>query len=253
MEKGYSKKVDLLFRYLEDSETRNISDYIDRISDNFIEYKDISEINVSNYRFLNSDISSIKNYSGYVYQYINDALNGRWDYSYDGGEDFRKHCLELGDDISKILLTKHFNCDNNFKTFRGVNISTFNEYGIYDINELVNLKGKYLFDYGFISTSFLEKTSYFKKEVPEGLIRNVLIEYNIGNDFGEGVYLENDNFSYCSCQNEFVINTESLAYVDNVILNDDGTAILKVYLIPKKVYRKDYRDLVEKNEKNNVH
>ena len=50
--------------------------------------------------------------------------------------------------------------------------------------------------------------------------------------------------SYSVSQNEFLINSESLGYVYDVLLNEDS-AILKVKLIPKRVYRKDYRNLIE--------
>ncbi len=248
MEKGYSKKIDSLFGFLDEDEINNISEYIKSDDREYLEYKSIGEINFINSNYNEEEKDIFRSYSGYIYQYVNDALNGNWDYSYDGDLDFKNRCLEIGRELNEVLLTsKNFSYDN-FKVFRGVPVSFFKEYGIDNLSELINLKNKYLFDYGFTSTSFLKDTSYFKKEVPEGVVRNVLIEYDVPSDFNEGVYLNNDDFSYSVSQNEYLINAESLGYVYDVVL-DGESAILKVKLIPKKVYRKDYRSLMEDNNK----
>ncbi len=247
MEKGYSKKIDSLFGFLDEDEINNISEYIKSDDREYLEYKSIGEINFINSNYNEEEKDIFRSYSGYIYQYVNDALNGNWDYSYDGDLDFKNRCLEIGRELNEVLLTsKNFSYDN-FKVFRGVPVSFFKEYGIDNLSELINLKNKYLFDYGFTSTSFLKDTSYFKKEVPEGVVRNVLIEYDVPSDFNEGVYLNNDDFSYSSSQNEYLINAESLGYVYDVVL-DGESAILKVKLIPKKVYRKDYRNLIKNNK-----
>lgn len=248
MEKGYSKKTEILFKFLDEDEINNINEYIMSDDRDYLEYKNINEISLKNDCYSEEEMNTFRSYSGYIYQYVNDALNGNWDYSYDGDLNFKNRCLELGRELNELLLTsKNFSSDN-FKVFRGVPVSFFKEYGINNLNELITLKNKYLFDYGFTSTSFLKDTSYFKCEVPEGVVRNVLIEYDVPSDFHEGVYLKNNNLSYSVSQNEYLINAESLGYVYDVVLNGD-VAILRVKLIPKKVYRKDYRNLIENNIK----
>ena len=244
MEKGYSKKVDSLFRFLDNEEIDNIKEYIASDDREYLEYKNVDAIDFFNEDYSGDDISIFRSYSGYIYQYVNNAINGSWDYSYDGDEKFKNRCLEIGRELNEILLNSKNLSSNNFKVFRGVPISFFKEYGIEIISELINLNNKYLFDYGFTSTSFLRDTSYFKKEIPDGVYRNVLIEYDVPRDFNEGVYLKNNDLSYSVSQNEFLINSESLGYVYDVLLNEDS-AILKVKLIPKRVYRKDYRNLIE--------
>ncbi len=248
MEKGYSKKTDFLFRFLDEDEINNINQYIMSDDRDYLEYKSIDEINFINSNYSEDDMAVFRSYSGYIYQYINDALNGNWDYSYDGDLNFKNRCLEIGRELNEVLLTSKNSPYDNFKVFRGVSVSFFKEYGIDNLSELINLKNKYLFDYGFTSTSFLKDTSYFKREVPEGVVRNVLIEYDVPKDFSEGVYLKNDDFSYSVSQNEYLINAESLGYVYDVVLDGDSV-ILKVKLIPKRVYRKDYRNLMENNTK----
>lgn len=244
MEKGYSKKVDSLFRFLDNEEIDNIKEYIVSDAREYLEYKNVDAIDFFNEDYSEDDISIFRSYSGYIYQYVNNAINGSWDYSYDGDEKFKNRCLEIGRELNEILLNSKNLSSNNFKVFRGVPIFFFKEYGIESISELISLNNKYLFDYGFTSTSFFRDTSYFKKEIPDGVYRNVLIEYDVPRDFNEGVYLKNNDLSYSVSQNEFLINSESLGYVYDVLLNGDS-AILKVKLIPKRVYRKDYRNLIE--------
>ena len=84
----------------------------------------------------------------------------------------------------------------------------------------------------------------YKKEIPENVFRNILIEYDVPNNFNEGVYLSDNNLSYSVNQNEYLINGESLAYIYDININND-TAIIKAKLIPKRVYRKDYRSFIE--------
>lgn len=244
MEKGYSKKVDSLFRFLDNEEINNIREYIISDDRKYLEYKNVDDIDFLNEDYSEDCLCTFRSYSGYIYQYVNNAINGSWDYSYDGDEKFKNRCLEIARELNEILLNSKNLSSNNFKVFRGVPISFFKEYGIENISELTNLNNKYLFDYGFTSTSFLRDTSYFKREIPDGVYRNVLIEYDVPRDFNEGIYLKNNDLSYSVSQNEFLINSESLGYVYDVSLNGD-TAILKVRLIPKRVYRKDYRNLIE--------
>lgn len=244
MEKGYSKKVDSLFRFLDNEEINNIREYIISDDGEYLEYKNVDDIDFLNEDYSEDCLSTFRSYSGYIYQYVNNAINGNWDYSYDGDEKFKNRCLEIGRELNDILLNSKNSSSNNFKVFRGVPISFFKEYGIENISELISLNNKYLFDYGFTSTSFFRDTSYFKREIPDGVHRNVLIEYDVPRDFNEGVYLKNNDLSYSVSQNEFLINSESLGYVYDISLNGD-TAILKVKLIPKRVYRKDYRNLIE--------
>ena len=68
----------------------------------------------------------------------------------------------------------------NVKVFRGVPISYFSEYGISSLDDLRSLKGEFLLDKGFVSTSLVEDDCYYKKENELGLNYNVKIEYSIG-------------------------------------------------------------------------
>ena len=155
MKKGYSKKVDSLFKFLDNEEIDNIKEYIASDDREYLEYKNVDAIDFFNEDYSGDDISIFRSYSGYIYQYVNNAINGSWDYSYDGDEKFKNRCLEIGRELNEILLNSKNLSSNNFKVFRGVPISFFKEYAIESISELINLNNKYLFDYGFTSNSFL--------------------------------------------------------------------------------------------------
>ena len=104
MKKGYSKKVDSLFRFLDNEEIDNIKEYIASDAREYLEYKNVDAIDFFNEDYSGDDISIFRSYSGYIYQYVNNAINGSWDYSYDGDEKFKNRCLEIGRELNEILL-----------------------------------------------------------------------------------------------------------------------------------------------------
>ena len=123
MEKGYSKKIETLFKFLDEDEINNINEYIMSDDRDYLEYKNIDEICLKNDCYSEEEMNIFRSYSGYIYQYVNDALNGNWDYSYDGDLNFKNRCLELGRELNELLLTSKSFSSDNFKVFRGVPVS----------------------------------------------------------------------------------------------------------------------------------
>jgi hypothetical protein len=154
----------------------------------------------------------------------------------DKKEEFRK----LADSVRKLL--DRFNMPKiDFMTFRGTTIDAFSSYGISQLFQLENLKGKFLYDQGFTSTSILEDSCYYGKTLDDGRHCNVEIRYLIPSESNEGALLIDNNMSYAVGQNEFLLNSGSLTKVIDVkIDNNTNTAILTTVLIPKKIYDMDY-------------
>ena len=101
------------------------------------------------------------------------------------------------------------------------------------------MKGEFLLDKGFVSTSLVEDDCYYKKENELGLDYNVKIEYLVPEEFEDGVSI--GNVSYSPGQNEDLINAWNIASVSDVRMDGEDGAVVTALLIPKKVYDKAYR------------
>lgn len=192
---------------------------------------------------LDSDL--LREYSGFNYKHINNALRRRWNYEENGHMDGEEKFVKKGEKLSEII-SEHPTTFGNFKAFRGVSIEYFQEYGITKIEELKNMEGKFLYDSGLVSTSLLEETCFFNMENDIGMNYNVEIIYLIPEEFQDGIYL-NYGDTYSINQNEYLINRGNLAKISSVKINSDGTAQMVVTMIPKKIYD-EYYDNLERNK-----
>lgn len=254
MQIGHSKKTDMILRFISDDKKYEMEEFINKISkEQFLEIK--SEENLNNVfkdnisTFLDAvtqdELLDLRTYTGYDFKNINAILRGNWNYEENGilNEDIRKKYLFLAHNISSIL-SKFPPLSYNFTTYRGTTLSSFSKYGIDSINDLESLQGKYMYEEGFISTSVIEDTCYFNKILDTGLNYNVEIKYLITPEYDEGALLLNNDMSYSTAQNEYLINKGSLSKVIDVKRDNAlNQAILTVAIIPRKKW-----DLVRDNE-----
>ena len=75
--------------------------------------------------------------------------------------------------------------------------------GIETLEDLKSLEGGFLLDKGFVSTSLVEDSCYYRKPNELGLNYNVKIEYLVPEEFEDGVSI--GNVSYCPGQNEYFV------------------------------------------------
>ena len=221
-------------------------DYLlDVLNRNFIEFADENQVkNVfSDYlvQFYNnnsfSNVEKIRYYTGIAYKYVNSILRNTWDYDSNGllTEEKEKNYKSLSNDISYIIRNNNpINYD--FKVYRGVNISSFSEYGIHSLEELVNMKNQYYLENAFTSTSLIRKESFFDRDLEWHDSCNIEIEYMIPCESNDGMPLIDDNLSYSKKQNEFLINKGSVSKIVDVRINSEKTkAYVKAILVPQKI------------------
>lgn len=236
-----SQNVKRMFNYIDKEHKEQIDNFY--ISSITREYTDVNmedyESNKTLYEF--EEITLLREYSGYNFRHINNILRGRWNYEENGSIDRKQEFLNTARKISEIITNKPTNL-GNIKTYRGVNLSYFNEYGIHNIEELINLKGQFLLDKGFVSTSISEDKCFFKKENDLGINYNVKITYLIPEELNDGILLKG-NMSYSPGQEEFLINTYNIAKVVDVKINEDDTAHITAMMIPKIIYDEYYANL----------
>lgn len=225
-----------------------INDYVNEVySRDFVVMKSSDDIDNlfkdANDSFLSclsqEELIDLRSYTGYNFRNINAILRENWTYDVNGKLSQSKidEYKNLSNNISDIL--SKFNMPSfDFITFRGTTIKSFNSYGINTIDDLKSLKGKFLYEQGFISTSLLEDSCYFNKNLETLENYNIKIKYLIPRESTEGALINAYETSYSTNQNEFLLDKGSLSKVIDVVINGNS-AILTVVLVPKKIYDKD--------------
>ena len=258
MKQGESKVTNMVLKMLGDEIRKQIDNYVDEVcSRNFTVMKSIEQ--VKNFfkesldGFLSSlseeELLNLRSYTGYNFWNINAVLRNNWRYETNGVSttDKIKKYKEISEIVSKVL--EKFNGPAiDFVTFRGTTIDAFSSYGISNISDFESLKGNFLYEQGFISTSVLEDASYFKKTLDDGRFCNVGIRYLVPSENSDGALLIDNNLSYSLSQNEFLLNKGSLFKVVDV-KKDNTTVLLTAVLITKKVYDINYNKSINCSKK----
>ena len=238
MEKGHNRVTDLVLKLISEEDQLQIDEYLLNIQQEPVE--DILDVNLfNNYvkRFFKDlspdDLITLRYYTGYDYKNINSFLRRIWNY-----EDNGKYSEELGEKYLNIsleissLIKRFPSPDFNFYTYRGVNLDAFSSYDINSLEELTNMTNKYMYEQGFTSTSLKEESSYFKTQDC-----NIEIRYLIPKDSKDGISLINDELSYSTNQNEYLLDKGSLSKIIQVEVDkENNKAYLYAILIPKRLY-----------------
>ena len=203
-----------------------VKSYLGQLVENFV------------YSLTEKELSSLRYYTGYNFRNINNTLRRNWNYEENGlltKEKIKEYEI-LCNEISKII-EKFPSLEIDLKTYRGVNIRAFKDYGINDISELDFLQGNYIYEPGFTSTSLFRNNSFFIKEPEWGGECDIEIEYYIAKECQDGALLLNNEISYATSQTEYVINSGSLSLITEVnIDHENKKAKLKAVLIPKSLW-----------------
>lgn len=242
---GESKITKMVLKMLGNNVIDEINYYIDDVSSrNFFVMNSLEDIDnlfrnsVDSFllSLTEEELLDLRSYTGYNFKNINAILRGNWTYDVNGLLDQNKvnELRKLAANISDIL-GKFKTPSFDFVAFRGTTIKSFSDYGIRNIEDLQYLKGKYLYEQGFISTSLLEDTCYFNKKLETLENYNIEIKYLIPSEFEGGALIMDSNTTYSTNQNEFLLDNNSLSKVVDVVIDGDN-AILTVVIIPKKIY-----------------
>lgn len=180
-------------------------------------------------------ILTLKGYTGIFFKKINAILRNNWNYEEHGKktkdeeQHFRKDISEIDKIIEEFPQNK-----NAFITYRGTSINAFKKYCISNIEDLIYLKDKYIYEEGYTSTSLDEKKSYYNKVI-NGTINNIEIRYIIPPYSNDGIPLTSDSLSYSPNQMEYLLGKNSLSKVVDIKIENEN-AVITVVLIPKKIW-----------------
>ena len=217
---------------------------------NFIGFSSLEEVSAffTDYlaEFYNNnsinDIDTIRAYTGIAFRRFNSVLRGTWNYDTNGLliDDAKVEYLNLANKLSECI-ERSSTLPTNIKTYRGVSLERFKDYGITSLEDLNSLENKYYYDSGFTSTSLVKDKSFFNRELEYHEFCNIEIEYLIPEEANDGIPLIDDNLSYSKVQNEYLINKGSLSKIIDVEISPDGKlAYIKTVLIPQKMWNITY-------------
>ncbi|MEG0977417.1 MAG: ADP-ribosyltransferase, partial [Bacilli bacterium] len=104
--------------------------------------------------------------------------------------------------------------------------------------------GCFLMDSGFTSTSLIEDDSFMGHSSFWHSGYNIKMEIKIDGDYSDGIFLGSDDITYSLNQSEFLINSGSVMYVTDVLINEtDKTAVVRAILIPNDLLNRSLVDI----------
>ena len=247
MEKGLSKLTKYLFSYLEPGKKEEIDFYIhDALGREYLSLENeeqVSEIfgeQASEFTFglTYNEALSLRSYTGFSHKEINALLRDKWNYEQHGllTDEKRRDYSKIAEDVEKILF-KFPSLDRNCRVYRGVTLAQFHDYGIYTLEDLKAMEGRYFYDSGFTSTSLVRDSSLYNTEAFQIGKRNIEIEYLIPEECRDGALLLDEYTSHYKTEQEYLINSGSLIKIISVDIDkENNTAYLRAVLIPKKIW-----------------
>ena len=245
------KKLDLILKYIGNEQLSEINAFASEVNKReFMDFSSLEEVRAffTDYLadFYNnnsiSDIDNIRAYTGIAFRRFNSVLRGTWNYDTNGllTDDAKVEYLNLANKLSECI-ERSSTLPTNIKTYRGVSLERFKDYGITSLEDLNSLENKYYYDSGFTSTSLVRDKSFFNRELENHELCNIEIEYLIPEEANDGIPLIDDNLSYSKVQNEYLINKGSLSKIIDVEISPDGKlAYIKTVLIPQKMWNITY-------------
>ena len=249
MKKGISLATMIIEKSLDEDIEFEIASLLREISTYTYEKPTFNnELNSFISKLTEDQILTIKGYTGLESKKINAILRNNWNYE--------EHGLKTSDEEHKLyqdiaiidkLIDSYPKTKNAFIVYRGTPLDSLKKYGINTLEDIMHLKGKFMYEEGFTSTSIEEKESYFKKEV-YGKINNIEIKYIIPPNSQDGIPLTTEDLSYSTNQQEYLIERHSLSKVIDVEINDN-TAVITALLIPKSIWNKNIKSSDKKEVK----
>ena len=247
MEKGTSELTRFLLRTIGKDKQYEIDIFVsDAINKEYLEFN--SEAQVSeifgelaaefSYNLTYEEALNLRTYTGFSYKEINAILRDNWNYEQHGllTQEKKSEYGKTAEEVEKLLF-KFPSLDKNIKTYRGVTLAQFREYGITSLDDLSSIEGKYFYDAGFTSTSLVRQNSLFDKEAFQIGKRNIEIEYLIPDSCHDGALLLDENTSHYKVETEYLINSSNLIKILSVDIDkENNKAFIRAILIPKRLW-----------------
>lgn len=247
MEKGYSKITSSLLRYMDEDKKEELDIFVgDALIQEYTTLQSDTEVSEV-FSDMSSDFTAalsyndalnLRSYSGFSHKEINAILRGTWNYEEHGllTDEKKRKYAQIAQEVQKIIF-RFPPLERSLKTYRGVTLAQFKQYGIHTLEDLVHMQGKYFYDSGFSSTSLVRSSSLYDTEAFQIGKRNIEIEYLIPESCHDGALLLNEYTSHYKAENEYLINSGSLIKIISVDIDkENNAAFIRAVLVPKKIW-----------------
>ena len=251
MEQGISRDVQTIFRFLSPEKKEEMGFFVHDVQQqDYIAFQSEEEVielfdDVAR-QFITSltpqELETLKHYTSFTYKEINAIMRNKWNYEENGAltPERKLQYQKIGYEISEILY-KCPSLNTNIKVYRGTSLRQFHDYGIRTLQDLKAMEGNYMYETSFTSTSLLRKKSLLGMKNFFTGERNVEIEYLIPASCQDGGVLLGTDTSYYASENEYLINSSSLAKVLSVEVDEkNNKAFVRAILIPKMLWDPPY-------------
>lgn len=242
--KGTSWATRYLKKHLGPKKCKELKTYTNEVlKEEFLEFTSEDQVNETLSEIVReyietlsiAELGDLRYYTGYDYRYINNTMRGKWNYEENGllTSEKKAYYRNLGESIYNII-NKFPSLNMNIKSYRGVSIKAFYDYGITSLEDLTFMENQYFYESAFSSTSLLKANSYYgKTDLNFHDNCNIEIEYFIPAICRDGAILLTDVLSYSKAEMEYVINSGSLTKITKVEIDtENNCAYLKAVLIP---------------------
>ena len=165
-----NKTVNLILKYIGIDKQTELDTFVNDVSKrNFVEFSSLEEVKAFFIDYLadfynnnsRSDIDNIRAYTGIAFNRFSSVLRGVWNYDTNGllTDEMKNKYLDYADNLSECI-ERAPTLSSNIKTYRGVSLDSFKDYGISSLEDLKNLENKYYYESGFTSTSLVRDKSF---------------------------------------------------------------------------------------------
>ena len=147
-----TKTVNLILKYICNNKQTELDSFVNDVSKrDFIEFSSLEEVNAffTDYlaEFYNNnsidDIDNIRAYTGISFRRFNSLLRGTWNYDTNGilTDEIKSKYLNYADNLRECI-ERSPTLSSNIKTYRGVSLDSFKDYGISSVEDLRSLENK---------------------------------------------------------------------------------------------------------------
>jgi hypothetical protein len=254
-----NRTVNMILRYMGEERKQMMEEFVNNMQErDYVTFSNNEEILTFFDEFLKDffanateeEIEILHYYTGISFREINSVLRNTWNYEYNGllTEKRKQESIKMAGKI-KQAITKVESLPDNIKVYRGVSLSSFLEYGVSSLDDLLNLKGEYYYDYGFVSTSLLRQASFFNRDLEWHEDCNIEIEYLIPEECQDALPLITEELSYSPVQVEFLIQSGNLSKITDVVIDkENNKGYIQMAFVPHRVWDKVYDEKMSEED-----
>jgi len=180
----------------------------------------------------------LRDYSSEEFAWINTLLRMPWNYEKLGIENPQKkaEARRKSEIIDNAILAAPVP-NEDFMTYRGTDVTAFEKFGVYRLEDLEQMKGQAFVESAFTSTALDREHSFVEQEGTLWIGKsNIEVHYHIPGGCKTCIAMLDHGLSLSPKQTEVLLDKGTLSYVSNVTFDKPGHAVMDAIVIPFEAY-----------------